>query len=63
MTTCPQCNGTMATRTSRRIGSLIERRRVCKACGHSDKVLVQPEQLLVVYTTNDQSPTTESKVS
>lgn len=56
--TCKECGGTMATRNSRPVGSLIERQRRCKRCGYRDVALVRPETIVktrCVYTPADPS--------
>lgn len=42
---CTRCfRGKMATRTSKRIGNMVERRRVCTFCGAKDKVVIPAEE-------------------
>lgn len=36
----------MTTKHSRRVGSLIERRRTCKQCNTRDVVLIEPEKVI-----------------
>ncbi|TWT37482.1 hypothetical protein KOR34_24340 [Posidoniimonas corsicana] len=45
---CTACGGRAKYTHRRKVGSLIQRRRLCVDCGHVDKVLVQPEQILSV---------------
>jgi transcriptional regulator NrdR family protein len=49
---CPNCTkGRLSTRTSKHVGSFIERRRECSACEYWDVVLVRPAEIVVVKTT------------
>lgn len=56
---CPttDCTGTLATRTSRRVGTeTIERRRCCNSCEYEEIALVRPAKIIsvrVVKTTTD----------
>jgi len=50
----------MKTRTSRRVGSLIERRRECSdRCGHRDVAIVRPAEILNVFLCTQQLPDRE----
>lgn len=55
---CPVCGESMVTRTSRRVGTLVQRSRYCSApdCDYADVAIVRPAEILtvrkhVVYTT------------
>jgi hypothetical protein len=47
---CPDCEtGTLATRSSRRLGvETIERRRQCSCCGYEDVALVRPAKVFSI---------------
>lgn len=45
---CPRCGGFMATTNSRKRGGMIDRRRQCK-CGHVDRALVRPAEVIKVF--------------
>lgn len=47
MSNCPKCGSRMATTNSRKIGTMIDRRRMCK-CGHVDRALVRPAEVVKV---------------
>ena len=45
---CPKCGDTMATRSSGRLGTRIQRYRDCKNpdCDYRDVAIVQPEEII-----------------
>lgn len=53
--TCPKCGGRMATTNTRRTGSFIDRRRQCR-CGHVDRALVRPEEVVKVIPVERRRP-------
>lgn len=65
---CPDCNGTLTTRTSRKVGpESIERRRECACCSYCDIAIVRPAvtvkriRIPVVYTKVDRPSNNESE--
>ncbi len=47
MSECPKCGGKMNTTNTRHTGSFLDRRRKCE-CGHVDRALVKPEEVVRV---------------
>lgn len=47
---CPKCGEAMRTRTSRKLGTRIERYRECKneGCDYEDVAVVKPEEIISV---------------
>lgn len=61
---CPDCGGKLRIRTSKRVGSVDEKRRECTACDYRDVAYYEPAKFLrlsVVPTTSQTPPNSQHR--